>query len=287
MSFQSKYTELFTIQMFHDYFLDVGLEKFSDMSNEDREKELAQFNWSSYLDIQPTKDTIKKLANQRMRLFRDNTSFKVVLSVDGSDLEQPFIPISPDLQLDFLVRFSDEQFSEYSDIPINSKQLFWLTNKEQSLVPLIPLLGDAGDLTSVINDAFVLDEQTTKNFRKWHQVAPRETLVGIISIKMEVEDEAYSVTYEDDGVQKIKGTHYYTRFGNSQYYWRYQRKDIQANYVTPEKYPLVRKGFIDIDPEDLIPPIPSSYIVSGMKLPNPQVGLIEKVAEEVYSVIYI
>lgn len=77
------------------------------------------------------------------------------------------------------------------------------------------------------------------------------------------------------------------RFENSSYYWKYQRKDIAEHYLTEEKYPLVRNGFIKIDPEDLDPPIPSGYIKEGMKLPNPQVGLFEKTEGEIYSVIYI
>lgn len=288
MSFNSIYSELFTIHMFHDYFLDVGLNKFSDMDDEERAKELAQFNWLSYVDIQPTAATVKKLTNQRMRVFRDKNSFKVLLSVESDAPNRPFIGISPELQLDFLVRITDARFVEYSTIQTNPKQIFWLTNMEQIRVPLIPLFPtDTGNISSIIDDGYLLNRHRTRIFKRWHRIAPEDAVIGVISIRMQVEDENYSITYDDAGVQLVKGNQFYMRFENSKYYWRYQRKDINENYLTPEKYPLVRNGFIPIDPEELNPPIPSGYIVEGMKLPNPQVGLFEKTAEEIYSVIYI
>lgn len=288
MSFQSKYTELFTIHMFHDYFLDVGLEKFADMNSEEREKELAQFNWSAYIDIQPTTDTKKKLLNQRMKVFKDNTSFKVLLSVDQDVQNKPFIPISSNLQLDFVVRLSDARFIEYSTSKPNSNQIFWLTNLYQTTVPYIPLYpSDGNDIAIVIDDEYVIDEALTKTYKKWNRIVPEDSIIGIISLKMNVDNEDFSITYSDSGIQYIQDKQFYVRFENSKYFWCYQRKDIQENYLTQEKYPLVKKGIISIDPEELSPPIPSSYMVDGMKLPNPHVGLFEKRAEEIYSVIYI
>lgn len=289
MSFSYTYRELFSIRMFHDYFLDLGIVKFSgpEMSNEERERQLSLFDWSSYLDIQPTAETRKKLVNQRMRIFRDKMSFKVLVSVNNNTPDEPFIAISPELQLNFIVKITDARFSEYSAVHLDPVHIFRLTNKR---LPLIPLFDAIDHIPTIIDDEYLLNKRSTRILKKYYQVPPEVPIIGIISIRMRVSDEAYSITYEDpenSGIQLIKGTQFYMRFENSSYYWKYQRKDIAEHYLTEEKYPLVRNGFIKIDPEDLDPPIPSGYIKEGMKLPNPQVGLFEKTEGEIYSVIYI
>lgn len=289
MSFSHTYRELFSIRMLHDYFLDLGIVKFSglEMSNEERERQLSLFDWSSYLDIQPTTDTHEKLKNQRMRIFRDKMSFKVLASVYSDTPDQPFITIAPDLQLNFTVRITDTRFSEYSAIHVDPGHIFRLTNKR---LPLIPLFDTIENIPTIIDDEYLLNGHKTRILKKYYQVPPEASVIGIISVRMRVSDEAYSITRDDPGnseIQLIKGTQFYMRFENSSYYWKYQRKDIPEHYLTEEKYPLVRNGFIKINPEDLDPPIPSGYVKEGMRLPNPQVGLFEKTEGEIYSVIYI
>lgn len=311
MSFSYTYRELFSIHMFHDYFLNLGTKEFYDeMDEQEQIKQLSQFDWSSYLDIQPTAETQKKLADQRMRIFRDNTSFKILVSVENTAHDRPVIAISPDLKLDFLVRITDAHFAEYTTVKVSPERIFWLTNIKWKQFPLIPLFPpppppeeeeEESGLT-VIDNEYLLKKRRTMIFKKRYQVTPEDAIIGIISIQMQVADPDHSITHdhvytdpEDETKQLteqlITGNQFYMWLKNSKYTWCYQRKSDPEHYLTPEELPLVKNGFIEVDPETLCPELPPDYIVKGMKLPNPRVGSFEEKEVEnekkIYSIIYI
>jgi|GEM_PF-2806435 len=312
MSFNYTYRELFSIHMYHDYFLNLGIDPFFRMDKQKREKQLSQFNWSSYLDIQPTIETEKELKNQRMKIFKDHTSFKILVSVESTFPDRPVVGISPDLKLDFMVRVTDDYFAEYTTVKVSPERIFWLTNSEWRQFPLIPLFpppfppdpeSEEETNPAIVDDAYMLRKRGTRIFKKHYKISPEDAIIGIISIQMKVSDSLYSVTrdhvYTDPEnetrqltEQLITGNQFYMWFENSKYTWGYRRKGDNNLYKTDQDLPLVKNGDITVNPDALDPEFPSGYIVRGMKLPNPQVGSLEEWEDtnnekKIYSIIYI
>ncbi len=122
MSFTIIYKPLIDIKINHDYFLDDGATKFDDLSEDQQNARLTNYNISDYLTITPVLKTETDLRNHKIIFRQTDRGFTLWVNVDeytrASDSEQVFCPkIQPakDLMLTFELRFKDSFFRNYTN----------------------------------------------------------------------------------------------------------------------------------------------------------------------------
>ena len=133
MAFNSTYKTLFELKFRHRYFLDEGKKKFKENLNKDWMKtNLRAFNVSDFLSITPTQKTQRLLKNWRGKYLLNSDNLSVLLRVDNSNSNAPFIEFSDELVLDFLISLKDPYFENYTKITIDRTKLMMISNQEPS-----------------------------------------------------------------------------------------------------------------------------------------------------------
>lgn len=292
MAFSVNYKELFSISIYHDYFLDNGLSKFKNMNADLRDEQLqaTDYNWSEFFEIVPAQSAVTDMKNHRMVIVRENDVFRVMTAMENSASEKPFIPISPDLELTFLVKVKAPHFFNYTPLSFSSQRLYWLTNnlpssdeepphKCATAVPLIPVYNTTMD--AAITGKFLAGEQCTKYLQEELGLENTPGVAAVISVRMRVASEEHCILSAIGG--RIKGTRFLLRFENSSYIWKYVERKSKEAYYTIQPYPLVKNGYIEMKGADLTPVLNSQ----DRLLPNPGLDTFENSGETIYSVIFI
>lgn len=292
------YSDLFTIKIHHDYFLNDGVARFNEMDPAQQSKQLDLYDLNEFLMIEPSLQTQRKLKNQRFLYRIENDIFKVAVEIiPPADVNDglpriPVISINENLELVFVVKFKSPDFVSYTDLTFLSNRLFLLTNEKVTPSSTIPVIQNE-PLTNpddaYITDAFFMDALTQATVTAGMDTRELFGAVGIIRIKM-ISSAGANKSIIIDNKSIYNPAHgFIVQLKNKELYWQYQKVSDDSKYLTNAKQPLVKHGFVTIDPETgLTPPL---VITSGLKLPNPITLSLEKVevgsTEELSTVIYI
>src|SRR5690554_807633 len=117
------YQSLFELIMYHDYFLDNGLEKFNDMDEESKVQQLSRYNLSDFFEVQPSEKTRKNFFNFRFITRIENDRLKVAVSTVPSNETEPLIHINEDMVLTFLIKSKSRDFQYYTDLYFEANKL--------------------------------------------------------------------------------------------------------------------------------------------------------------------
>jgi len=119
MSFQITYKKLLNINFYHHYFLDDGATAFDDNTTL-KEEQLLKYDFGSFLNIVPSAQTAQKLRGQKIIVRKQNSGITLFISAEetlpNSGDFQPYIPLSQDESLLFLVYITDSFFENYSTV---------------------------------------------------------------------------------------------------------------------------------------------------------------------------
>lgn len=287
------YQSLFDLIIYHDYFLDKGLEKFNAMGVLEKADQLSKYKLDDFFEIQPSERTRKNLSNFRFISRIENDRLKMAVSTFPSDETEPLIHLKENLILTFIIRSKDSDFQYYTDLDFESNKLLLLSNFiPDTELPTFPLMKT--DPLSDPSDAF-LDNRFYMNSSTRDQLlgefTPEEAIgaVGIITVKMKVDnEEEMSVIANEDELFSIPRK-FIIQFSNKKYFWKFKQSQDSLVFRSDVELPMVKNGFIALDAEtDLVPP---QTLVSGMDVPNPSVFSFETMTidstEELCSVIYI
>lgn len=290
------YKTLFEVNLYHDYFLDNGIDKFAAMYEEERLLQLGRYHLSEFLEIVPTQETRQKLVNQRMRLINQPGGFRVMVSVEAGPAF-PVIPISASFQLQFLVKIKDEFFANYTDLPFDAKKIYLFTNTlpyaDFPLMPLMPApepmpdpLPDppAPPTLPNIDGTFLASEAKTINLLNDLPLVERIGLLGMFDVTITSGDTTYDIL---SAGKEVKNNHviFLVHILNLKRYWKYKKNKTNQVFKTINKQPLVKYGYIELEGTDFVPtqtPDPNTY-----SYPNADVISIEEDGADIYSVIFI
>lgn len=136
MSFQIIYKSLADVKIHHDYFLDDGDKKFDDLSENEKNERLSDYNIAEYLTITPVLKTSLKLKNHKISFKQTQQGFVLFANVEertqASDSELVYCPkIQPEkeLTLTFELRFSDPYFKNYThNSEDEENRIFYFSN---------------------------------------------------------------------------------------------------------------------------------------------------------------
>jgi hypothetical protein len=287
------YQSLFELIIYHDYFLDKGLDKFNTMDEAERAHQLSKYKLSDFFEIIPSYNTRDNLSNFRFISRMEKDRLKVAVSTVPSNETEPLIHIKENLVLTFLIRSKSPDFQYYTDLDFETNQLLLLSNfVPDTELPAFPLmktdpLADPDD--AYLNDDFFMNNTTRNELAS--EFTPEELFggIGIITVKMKiVGDEDLSVIVNKDEIFD-PARKFIIQFRNKKYFWKFKQSQDAIVFRSDVELPLVKNGFIALDAEtDLVPP---QTLVPGMDVPNPSVFSFETMtigsSEELCSVIYI
>lgn len=137
------YKSLFNINIHHGYFLDKGEEKYlkvanddTEMSDEDKEYSLKEYNVSDYLKITPSGYTKTQFRNYRIMTRPQKSGFRVLVDTMERTIAdvkkyEPVIPLDDDIYLTFEIKATDEYFYNYSELfDVSDYKMYLFTNVE-------------------------------------------------------------------------------------------------------------------------------------------------------------
>lgn len=297
------YKTLFEVNLYHDYFLDNGIDKFAAMYEEQRLVQLARYNVLDFLEIVPTLETQHKIVNQRMRLIKQPGGFRIMVSVEANPALPllPTIPISDSFELRFMVKIKDEFFANYTDLPFESNRTYLFTNTSPySGFPLIPLmpaseptpdpLPDPPNPPTLpnIDDTFLANQDETEELLNNISLAEQIGLLGIFKITITNGSTDYDILTSDKEIKNDFVT-FLVHILNLKRFWKYKKSQTNQVFKTKIKQPLVKYGYIELEGSDFNPeqqepePPPNTPYC----YPNADVISIEKDGADIYSVIFI
>ncbi|HNW50974.1 MAG TPA: hypothetical protein PKH79_07830 [Prolixibacteraceae bacterium] len=291
MSFSTQYKTLFEVNILHFFFLNKGANEFFSMDDSEKTKQLDHYNLNDFFKITPT-TTTQKLLNGSKLLFKTfQKKISVITQITEDDETKPFIPLSDDLSLTFLLQTTDSRFFNYTNLNINDTgKIYYFSNRilntEPGTFPLIQKNGDTGS----VDETHLLSEESTKKELSNLNAKEKEQLFGIIRIFMKGETSTTDVT-DPSGNIKTPCPTFQILFSNRKTFWRYifrqeqtvtESCDVEFEESSPKilttkvSQPLTEIGFVSIK-------------LRGKELPNPNSNLIKSntTGDRFYSEIYM
>jgi len=291
MSFSIQYQPLFKVDVFHLFFLNIGLKTLFSMNATDASKQLDGYDLNSFFSIAPTFETQEKLKGFNLVFRNLNTGFTVWSKVSNDDKAFPFIPLPDDLSFTFLVKMKDPTFYNYTDLNLNNlgKTNYFSNRRLSTEAPAFPLINKSGDHFN-INGTFTLTPESAAAEKKNLSPTEKMNLFGLIKLYMKADLPALDIVAPDGKIADPAKT-FELVFNNRKTIWRYIfRKDpivkitddVKIENADPKvlisksEQPLTQKGFITIE-------------LGGTELPNPGSQLVkpDTINTKYYSEIYM
>lgn len=280
MSYTTTYGLLFEVTLLHNYFLNNGEKTFASMSTSDKEKMLKQFSTDAFISITPTLETNTVLKNYKMVFKKTKTGFSVYVKVKETNKLDPFIKISPDLNLSFLIQINDYQFENYTNLDFARNQLFLFSNVKPATEPVSFKYISKIDDNKLISNTYLVSEKTSANLIAALQPSEQQNVFGIVSLTIQGDNSSENII---DDFGKMVSPNFEIHFDNRKTLWKYINRKAGTVINTKTVKPLTRSGFVEIDPaNDFDPSQPSEN-----QYPNPSVKSITKIDSDYYSEIFI
>jgi len=255
MSSRISYRALYSVAIYHAYFLDDGINTFLAADTSIQQKRLDEFKYkvNDFLSIVPCERTKSILAGQQIKYVLLND--KLVLLIRTEDNKKtPFIDLHANTHFRFLIYTKDVLFGNYTDLKKPHNSFFFITNKNttpQNELTLIPLQNSNAPLS----EAFLIDKNKFPNAETYKEFLtsfdPKE-LVGlhaVLELHASREDGQLSLL-KGDGNLKDEQPEFMLHFPNRRTLWRYLNADNRSEiFTTQETKPLTKNGKITIEHE--------------------------------------
>lgn len=284
MASTTTYKTLFQISILHGYFLNSGNTEFDDLTDDKQKLLLKSYSIEDFLEIIPTQETKKQLKNNHIIYNNKGSIFRFGVKISPTNSNKPFLDISLDLTLNFLIRIKDYAFENYTNISFLKKQLLCLSNIKPTSEPITFKYFPLSDDAIFVDDDFLVSEETTTAILKTIEDSEKLGVFGIISLKMQGDDDDLNILSDD--TELLNPTPIFKiHFDNRKTYWKYKKTNGSFEVETSSEQPLTKNGFIEIDPlTDFTtnPPEATDY-----KYPNPSAKSINKTGGKTYSEVFI
>jgi len=291
MSFSIQYKPLFKVDVLHLFFLNNGLKTYFSMNAVESARQLDGYNMNSFFNVTPTLETQEKLKGHSLVFKIINTGFAVWTKASNDDNTFPFIPITDDLSLTFLVKITDSVFYNYTDLNlINLGKIHYFSNRRLlTEAPGFPLINKSGDHFN-INETFVLTPESATTEMENLSSGEKTNLFGLIKLYMKADIATMNIV-NANGTIADPAKIFELVFANRKTFWRYifrkdpkvkNKDDVKIEGADPmvliskSEQPLTQKGFISLE-------------LGGKDLPNPGSQLIKPdiLNAKYYSEIYM
>jgi len=276
MAFSIKYKPLFKVDILHNYFLNLGSDEFSLMTNSEKSKQLDSYEISSFVNILPTPKTQQIINGHNLVFKTTNNGFTVWCKVTGNNDNIPFISLDDDLSFTFLIQLKDAAFFNYTNLKLsNTGKLYYFSNRKLDSEPSsFPMINKSGNNSS-IDQNFVLSNTGANDELSKLSVNEKDNLFALIRIFVKGKNGSLHITNTIGRIKNPVKT-FEILFNNRKTIWRYFFNENQQvkpgddvkkkagnaqQLITKVVQPLTQKGFISIE-------------LDGNELPNPDARMI-------------
>lgn len=303
MSFSIKYSPLCVIDLYHDFHLNKSSKKFIDMIEGERKARITEvdFRFEDFFDIQPSSETQQILEGQKILIRKIGSSLTVLIRVDSSDNELPFVRWQQNKPLRFLIKLKDALFFNYSNLAQPSGQIYLFTNRNvipnftldpidegavvdnQAALKLMPL----SNSNDYVDSSFLLNPINSRRYYKILSKQEQTGVFGIIELHPIAASANLSLMNHSTPSQLKEATQIaklHLHFKSRKTFWKYLDVKSRAMlFQTAEKKPLLKNDQVKITNTDLT----DNSINLPDFIPNPSPNLIIHEAGEDYSIMYI
>ncbi len=186
MSFTTTYRKLFSVNIYHHYFLDDGNVAF-DSSPVLKEAQLVNYNFEDFCKIIPSEQTQELFKGNKLVFKTTSNGFTIFSRAEetapNSGTYKPMVNLSQTTVFDFLIYVNDALFENYSTV--NSKPLipYYLSNKKPVTEGVSFNYLDLETITLPIED-FTINQASYGEIRTNLSEKEKIGLFGIISLEM-------------------------------------------------------------------------------------------------------
>lgn len=248
MGFKHIYRKLFSINIYHHYWLDDGKTPFDD-TNELKAAQLDKYNINDFIEIIPSYKTQRLLENRKLFYKLNPEGGYVVGKVSenpvDSGIYEPFKKIDVKENFIFLLYVHDPFFENYSTVSAHPDIPFLFSNlKPDTEGGSFKSIDLEGPTTTPITD-YTMNQDTYDDILKELQPTEKVGLFGIVNIFMEGDINSKNVL-NADGTVKNDPNEYKIQIVNRHTIWHYRKAedgDLILN-TDPEELPLVKNGIV-------------------------------------------
>ena len=247
MSFNHTYRKLCTVNLYHQYFLNDGEDRFDDTDSLKAEQ-LEKYDFQSFMQIVLSRRTKKLFAGQKIVMKQNRSGFVLWIQAEDTATEgiyQPKIDLALTEELHFLLYATDPLFENYSTVESVPSIPFYFSNKKpatelgafseiniEAEVPQTPV--EDYDITAITYDT--LSEALTKE--------ETQGLFGIISLSVQA-DTALNSLLDTGGLTQTSTPVFKVQLRNRETFWSYlNATDGTLIHKTPTVLPLVKNGIV-------------------------------------------
>ncbi|WP_147676402.1 hypothetical protein [Algibacter pacificus] len=249
MSFNITYKPLCTLNFYHHYFLDDGVTPFDDANAPNlKQEQLEKYNIQDFARIQPTEQTKKILANQKIIFKQNNTGFSLLIQAEETniaDTYKPFIALTQNENLQFLIYITDSIFENYSTVPAVPLTPYYFSNKQPSTeIANWNGINTESDIPHTAIENYSISTATNTLLSNSIHSKERQQLFGIISLSVAADNSTKSLL-EPSGNLPLSPPDFKIQLANRKTFWHYlNAKDGSVIHKSPTTLPLVKNGII-------------------------------------------
>lgn len=125
---------LFEINILHHFFLNKGLRHFEGMKDDDKLRQLANYDVHNFLHIKPTLSCQSKLSGYKLLFKKTFTGFIIGTPTENGDDTKPFSDFVEKDQFSFEVRINDSYILNYSNLSLKESpgQIYYFNNRDKA-----------------------------------------------------------------------------------------------------------------------------------------------------------
>lgn len=253
MSFTTTYRVLFTINVYHHYFLDDGNIVF-DSNSSIKEKQISNYNFGEFCQIVPSEETEELLKGNRLVFKITPTGFTLYAKAEetapNSGSYRPFIALPQNTVLNFLIYVKDSLFENYSTVVSKPLIPFYFSNKKPASEGVSFKYIDLETTTLPVED-FKITQTSYIEIAKILSEKEKIGLFGIISMEM-AGDNTVPFDGNARNILNANGTipaspkQFKLQIKNRSTIWNYRNAadSTLLHSTDPTELPLVKNGII-------------------------------------------
>jgi len=216
MSFSHTYRKLCRVNLYHQYFLNDGKERFDNTALPTlKAEQLEKYDFQSFMQITPSEKTKQVFAGQKIVMKSDTSGFTLWIQAEDtatSGVYNPKISLSQTEEFHFLLYATDSLFENYSTVVSKPVIPFYFSNKK----PVTELgsfseINIETDVPQTPVENYTITDLTYETKSKLLSTSEHQGLFGIISLNITA-DTATNSLLDTNGLTRS--------FINLQLYYR-------------------------------------------------------------------
>lgn len=247
MSFSHTYRHLCTVNLYHQYFLNNGAERFDD-SLILKTQQLEKYDLRKFIKIVPSDRTQKTLSGQKIVMKQNRSGFVLWIQAKETStagIYEPQIDLSQTETFDFLLYTVDSLFENYSTVVGVPSIPFYFSNKKPvSELGTFNEINVESDIPQTPVEDYTISPITFKTISEKLNNSEVNRLFGIVSLTVKADTAAKSLL-DTGGLTQMTPPTFKVQLRNRETIWSYlDAVDGTLIHKSPTRLPLVKNGIV-------------------------------------------